>query len=101
MRGGVSIGFDQVDDAHLLCQPTQCLTLNDLRAGIGEEALTLSFEMAEHDIAHHGIEHGITQELQAFVVHGLTFLVTPCHALVKQGLFVIRDVAGIESDDFV
>ena len=97
----MSIGLNQVDDTHLLSQPSQRFTLHDLRARIREKALTLAFEMAIDNITHHGIEHSITQELQPFVVHGLALLVTLGHALVKQGLLVVRDVTGVESDDFV
>ena len=56
--------------------------------------------MTEHDVAHHGSEDGIAQELQPFVVEPAAFFFDG-RRLVVQRLFVVLDVSGIEAQHFV
>jgi hypothetical protein len=56
--------------------------------------------MVIDNMSHHGVEDGITEKFQPFVVHGSSLL--PVHdALVHQGLLVVMDVVGVESQDVV
>ena len=53
-----------------------------------------------YDVAHDGIEDGIAKKFQPLVVDGLAFLAAH-DALVHQGLLVVFDVFGEESQDVV
>ena len=57
--------------------------------------------MAIDDVAYYGVEDGITQKLQAFVVLWATFLVTTSYTLVQEGLLVEFDVVRIEAQNTV
>lgn len=51
----------------------QRFALHDFGAGVGEEALATAFEMLIDDVAHDGVEDGVAQEFQPFVVDGAPF----------------------------
>ena len=93
--------FDELVNAHLLCQFTQRCTTYQLRTGVGQEALTFALKMAEHDIAHDGVEDGVAQEFQTFVVLRTTLFVLASHTFVQQSLLIEFNMVRIEAQNVV
>ena len=56
--------------------------------------------MAVDNVANGSVEHGIAEELQSLVVHGLALRIALVHALVHQREFVIANVVWVEAYDF-
>ena len=50
---------------------------------------------------HHGVQDGVAQELQAFVVQRASLFRAQEDGLVQDGLLVVMDVAGEEAQDSV
>ena len=64
-------GDDELFESHLRRQAVESLALHNLRTGGSEETLALVFEVAEEDVAHHRLEHGIAEVFKSFVVERL------------------------------
>ena len=96
-----SVRQDELRYAHLLSQTVQGLTLHELGARVGEEALSLAGKMAIDDVAHGSVEHSVAQKLQALVVHGLALGVAFEQALVHERELVERDVVRVDPNDVV
>ena len=95
------VGLDEAVQANLHGQLAQRLALNQLAAGIGEEPLTLVFKMTVHHVAHYGIQDGIAQKLHTFVVLVPSVLALYRHGLVKECLFIVGDILGVETQDVI
>ena len=53
------------------------------------------------NVAYCGVEYGVAEEFEAFVVHGFALGVAAEQALVHQRELVVADVVWVESDDVV
>ena len=53
------------------------------------------------NVSDDGIEQGIAQEFQTFVIQGLSFVVTTAYTLVHQSLTIVADFMGIETHDVI
>ena len=84
-------------DSHLLGELVERITLHQLASGIGEESLSLARKVLIHNITHYSIQYGITQKLQALVVHRLALGIAVHDALVHQRHLVITDVVWIKT----
>ena len=82
-----------------MCQEVESLTLYNLASRGGKESLALAFKVAEHYVAHYGVENGVAQELKTLVVDRLPLGVAPGDAAVHERLFVEVDVVWVKSDD--
>ena len=101
VRGTMTVGEDELVDAHLLRQLVEGVTLNEFGTGIGKKSLALAGEMMVHDVAHNGIENGIAEKLEPLVVDGLALAVAVHDALVHERHLVVVDVAGIKAENGV
>ena len=99
MRALLATALYQVGEAHLGGQLAQRLAADQLGAGVGEEALALALETVEHDVSHHGIEHGIAQKLQTLIVQRTALVVALSAALVCECHLVVVDALRIEAHD--
>ena len=61
---------DKLVESYLNGQLSKRLPLYYLAAGIGQEAFPLAWEVVKDYLADDGIEHGIAQKFQPFVVEG-------------------------------
>ena len=82
------IASDQVGKPHLICQMPKGLTLHHPASNAGEETFSLATEMVVEDIAHYGIQYGISKVLQALVVGKPAPTLLDRQALVCQSLAV-------------
>lgn len=55
-------------------QFVQCFTLYDFAAGVGEETFMFAFEVAEDNISYDGIQNGVAQKFQPFVINPTSLL---------------------------
>ena len=84
-------------EPYLHGQPAQRLALHDFAARVGQESFALAGEVMVDYLAHDGVEHGIAQKFQTFVVDGRSALAVRQHRLVHQGFLVQADVVRIEA----
>ena len=101
VRGTMTVGENELIDAHLLRQLVEGVTLNEFGTGIGKKSLALAGEMMVHDVAHNGIENGIAEKLEPLVVDGLALAVAVHDALVHERHLVVVDMAGIKAENGV
>ena len=78
-------------------QLVQCFALYDFGAGIGQETFAFPFEMTVDDVAYDGVEDGVAEKFQPFVVQGTAFFGTQGGGFVQQCLLVNLYVARVEA----
>lgn len=91
------VSADELVEAYLLSKPAKRFSLHYLASGVREEPFSLLWKVVEDYLAHHCIEHGIAQELEALVVDRRTTLGMSEHRLVHQGFLVEAYLVGIEA----
>ena len=101
VRCRADIVFHQFVQANFNGKFIQCLTLHDFRTGIGQETFTLPLETFEKDIRHDGIQDGVAQELQAFIVQRAAALGAYEGGFVQHGLLVVLYAARKKAQDAV
>jgi hypothetical protein len=62
-------GIHQRRDSHLVSHTPQHFALHELGTGVRQETLSARGETLVDNIRHNGIQHGITQKLQALILH--------------------------------
>ena len=98
VRRGARGVFHQFVQPYFHGQLVQRLALHYLGAGVGEEAFAASLEVAVDDVAHNGVQDGVAQEFEPFVVQGAALFGAEEGGLVEQCLAVDADVAGKEAE---
>ena len=63
--------FIQTD---LHSQSVQCFTLYDFAAGVSEKTFTFTFEVAEDNVPHDGVQNGVAQKFQPLVINPTSLL---------------------------
>ena len=58
-------------------------------------------ELMKYDLSHNGIQDGIAQELQPFVVDGSSPVALGRHGSMHQGLLIVLYVVRIESQNVI
>ena len=101
VRGGAGGVLHQLVQSDFHGEFVQCFALHDFGAGVGEESFATAFEMLVDDVAHDGVEDGVAQKFQTFVVDEAPFLRAHGDGFVQQGLLIDFDVTREESEDSV
>ena len=91
------VATNELVETYLRCQSSERFALHDLASGIGEEAFSLAGKVVIDYLAYNGIEDGIAQELQPFVVEQGTALGVCVHRLVHQGFLIEAYLVRIEA----
>lgn len=73
MGGRASGVFYQFVQSDFYGQFVECFALYNFGTGVGEETFAASFEMAVYNVSYDGVEDGIAQEFEPFVVDGASF----------------------------
>ena len=95
------VGLDEAVEPYFGCEPVEGCSLHYLAACAGEESFPLAFVAVEYDVAYYGLEDGIAEEFQPFVVERSPFLGAVGLRLVCQSYTVYFEVVGVESEDAV
>lgn len=92
-------GLYETDQPCLLGYAVETAALHYLAAHGGEEALFLAGKLVVEDIAHHGLDDGIAQVFEPFIVFLLLARTVVIERAVHERLAVDGDLARIESQD--
>ena len=91
----------EITQTHFVGHLAEGLTTDQLRAGCGQESLTLALKMAVDDIADCCIENRVAQELQPLIVQRLSLVIATAHTLMQQSLLIVVDLTGVEPHDVI
>ena len=101
VRSRADVVLHQLVQADFHGQFVQRLALHDFRAGVGQESFALPFETLEEDVGHDGVQDGVAQELQAFIVQRAAALGAYEGGFVQHGLLVVLYAARKKAQDAV
>ena len=94
----MSVRHNEAAYAYFVGQAVKGVALYNLASCAGEEAFALAFKVAEHYVAHDGVEDCVAEELEPLVVDEPPLGVALVGAAVQQRLLVDVDVVGIKSE---
>ena len=97
----MAVGVDKLIQSNLYGHLSQCLTLHNPAPCRGKETFTFPLELMKYDLSHNGIQDGIAQELQPFVVDGSSPVALGRHGSMHQGLLIVLYVVRIESQNVI
>ena len=92
---------NQFIDTHILGQFVECFSLDKFGTGVGQESFSFARKMMVDDVAYYCVENGITEKFKSFIVYRFTLVVAVHDALVHQRHFIIFNIVGIKTYNFI